>query len=263
MKFKKIIIPYLLCSFCMISSSFAIELQETPIQTELSNSILLAADNWDIDDNSTTKSTKNNNPAVEKQHKSVVKAGLYSALLPGLGEHYVGHKTKAKIFFAAEVTTWLSYIALHTYGNWKKDDMIQIANEKAGAALEGKSDEFNDWVGYYGSSDEFNSLGRVSDPDRVYLSQEDEYWQWSSEADQEAYRTYKNSSRDAYRQADFMIVAAVASRIISIIDAVRDAKRHNRTEKIEIGNIDSYNYHFGFDPLSRDKQFTLTLFTPF
>lgn len=252
---------YILASLFCVQASSAIELQQTPIQTALSNSIYLARDNWDIEQNSQESTTQT--AQTQKEKKSVVRAALYSALLPGLGENYVGSKTKAKFFFATEALTWISYIAFHSYGNWKKDDMIAYANEKAGASLEGKSDEFIDWVGFYNSSDEFNSLGRVSDPDRQYLSNADELWQWSNEQDKEAFRSYKNSSRDAFRHADFMIVAAIGTRIISILDAIRTAKSHNRTEKIDISDKNSYNYKFSFDPLSKNRQFTFTLMTPF
>ncbi len=247
----------------MVLPTQAIELSKTPIQTKLQNSILLATDNWNLGSdegkkNSTVLSNKNS------QKKSALKAALYSALLPGLGEHYVGNRTKSKVFFAIEATTWLSYFAFNKYGDWKKDDAIRFASSNAGASLEDKDDEFFDWVGFYNSSEDFNSLGRVSDPERAYLSSSDTYWQWSSDADREAFRTYKNSSRSAYDRANFMIMAAISSRIISIIDAIRDANRHNKNaEKIDISKNNSFNYKFSLNPMSENNQFSITLFTPF
>ena len=238
----------------------AIELSKTPIQTELQNSILLAADNWDVDN----KNNANIQNANGKQKKSSLKAGLYSALLPGLGEHYAGNKTKSKVFFAIEATTWLSYFAFHAYGDWKKDDAIRYASSNAGASLEDKDDEFYDWVGFYDSSENFNSLGRVSDPERDYLNSAEGYWQWSSDAERETFRSYKNSSRSAYDRSNFMIMAAITSRIISIIDAVRDVKRYNnKQENIDISKNNSFNYKFSINPLSENNQFSVTLLTPF
>jgi len=242
----------------------AIELQQTPIQTELQNSILLASNSWEVEGSNDENKSNSISNKSNKENKSVLKAALYSALVPGLGENYVGHKTKAKVFFTIEAVTWISYVAFHTYGDWKKDDMIRYAADKAGAKLDDKDDQFFDWVGFYDSSEEFNSLGRVSDPDRAYLNSPETYWQWSSEAERDVFRSYKNSSRTAYDRAKFMIMAAISNRIISVIDAIRDAKRHNRNEvHIDISDIDSYNYKFSINPLSSNRQFSLTLYTPF
>lgn len=245
-------------------TSYAIELMQTPIQNEFKNSILLASDNWELEE----KKEKSSNSVVKvdnkKGNKSAVKAAFYSALLPGLGEHYVGNRTKAKVFFAIEAATWINLIAFHTYGEWKKDDMTRLAADKAGASLEGKSDEYLDWVGFYNSTDQFNTLGRVTDPEREFLAGSENYWQWASDDDRNDFRSYKNSSRTAFNRANFMIVAAISNRIISVIDAVRDAKRSGKKdEAIDISDKKSYNYKFAIDPFSNDRQFTFTVFTPF
>ncbi len=254
---------FIIISALTVQVSYSIELSQTPIQNQLKNSILLAADSWNLDG----KKDADNNYIVTsqgiKQKKSAFKAALYSALLPGLGEHYVGNRTKAKVFFTTEALTWMSYIAFRTYGDWKKDDMVRYAAGKAGATLDGKNDEYFDWVGFYNSTEDFNSLGRVSDPSRAYLTGSDNYWQWESDNDRENFRSLKNSSRTAYNRAGFMVVAAIGNRIISIIDAIRDAKRANSHEKIDISEKKSYNYKFAVDPLSYNRQFSITVYTPF
>ena len=104
----------------------------------------------------------------------------------------------------------------------------------------------------------------VGDPDRPYLEDTPEnHWLWLSDSDREAYRDLKNSSREAYRRSDFMIGVAVVNRIISVIDAVRDAKRANRRLDDSFTNSDGFNYRFSIDPLDPDTQVTLTIYTPF
>ena len=193
---------------------------------------------------------------------STGKAALYSALVPGLGEYYIGHKTKAKYFFAAEALTWIGYFSFRTYGSWKEDDMIRFASEKANANLEGKDEFFQDMLGFYIDIDQYNTLGRVSDPERPYLEDTPEnHWYWQSTDDQNAYRDIKNSARDAYRRSDFMIGVAVVNRIISIIDAVRDAKRTN--SRIGEFSVEGQRkFKFSVTPF-KSQQFSFIMYTPF
>ena len=162
--------------------------------------------------------------------KSVLKAAVLSALLPGAGEYYVGNRKKARYFFTIEALSWAGCLAFRTYGHWREDDYVRFARTNANASLEGKSDEFRDMVGFYRSIDDYNSLGRVYDPQRPYLyDTPDNHWRWQSDADQATYRDLKNRSREAYRRAKFMIGIAVANRIISVLDAIRDTRRANRS----------------------------------
>ena len=185
-------------------------------------------------------------------------------MVPGGGQLYLGHKRTARYFFAAEAATWIGFFAFRTYGAWKEDDYVRFASEKANASLEDKDDEFRDWVGFYEDIYQFNTLGRVSDPDRPYLEDTPEnHWQWLSEADQETYRDLKNQSRDAFRKSEFMIGVAIVSRVVSIIDAVRDARRARRSLDDSFGNEQQPRYRFSFDPLNSRQMVSLTVYTPF
>ena len=206
-------------------------------------------------------------PAEPKSGRkiSMLKAGLYSALLPGLGEYYVGHKSKARIFFAAEAATWLSFFTFHLYGNLKQEDFIDYAAVNANASLDGKSEEFQDWVGFYDDIDQFNTLGRVQDPERPYLVDNAEnHWRWQSVYQQETFRNLKNKSRDAFRKRDFMIGLAIANRVVSIFDAVRDAKRSKREIKDdEFSIVKGIKYRVDIDPFDRDLPLAMTLYKRF
>lgn len=242
----------------------AMDFQKTPIQTELQNSILMANDTWDLSgDNSNNQENVQYNNNEKKQY-SVKKAILYSALIPGMGEYYVGNKTKARFFFSAEVLTWVGYISFNALGNWKKDDYINLAAEKAGAQLEGKDDTFLDLVGFYDSREQYNTLGRVSDPERPYLyDTPSDDWYWESTQDRMNYREIKNSSKEMYRRRDFMIFAAIANRLISVIDAIRDVNHANRQISTDISNVEKPKYKLAFDPLSYNRQVTITFFPSF
>ena len=196
--------------------------------------------------------------------KSVFKAALFSALIPGGGQYYLGNRRTARYFFTAEALTWIGYLSFQVYGDWRKDDYIRYAAIHANAQLEGKSDDFLSWVGFYNSIREFNSLGRAWDNSRPYLEDTPEnHWNWLSEEERQTFRDLRNRSREAYRRSDFMIGVAVVDRVISIIDAVRSAGRINR--RIGIGDLSSSagSIAFSVDPLSPRRQVCLTLYPGF
>ena len=244
----------------------AVTLKNAPLQELLASSIshdfknVSLAVAYDSD-----QEFESPNSTVGERKISLVKAGIYSALLPGLGEYYVGHRSKARIFFAVEAATWISFLTYHMYGNWKEDDFINFAAAHANASLEGKNEEFQDWVGFYVDIDQFNSLGRVEDPERPYLIDNDEnHWRWQTAKDQETFRNLKNRSRDAFRRRDFMIGLAIVNRVVSIIDAVRDAKRSQREIKgSDFSLVRGLKYRVEVDPFNQERPLAMSLYKRF
>lgn len=212
-------------------------------------------------DNDAAAAKKSMPTATISGKKSLAKAALYSALLPGLGEFYVGHKQKARLFFGAEAATWVGYGAYKIYGHSKEDDYVRFAQTNANAQLDNKDDDFRDMVGFYTNINEYNSFGRVFDPDRPYLVDSPEnHWQWQSSEDQATYRHLKNRSREAYRKADFFIGVAIIARLVSVIDVVRDVKRHNSRLDQEMAES---TFKFQVNPFSSTRQVVLSMRTPF
>ncbi len=196
--------------------------------------------------------------------KSMWKAAALSALLPGAGQHYLGHRSKARVFFAVEAASWISFGAFTVYKNLKEDDMVTYAAVYANARLDGKSDEFEDMVGFYRDINTYNTFGRVFDPDRPYFEDTPEnHWHWVDTTAQANFRHMKNSAREAKRRAEFALGVAVVNRIVSIIDAVRDARRGQRRIEDEFSDITKPRLKLAFDPLHDTRQVQLTLFTGF
>jgi hypothetical protein len=247
-------------------TGYALELQPTPVQDMMRLSLAQTNSTPFNSDQTTVDTAKGKEQAGQKGSsggkKSLLQAGLWSALVPGGGEFYLGHKHKARYFFATEALTWVGYISFRTWGHWKKNDYVRFADQEAGAHLDGKSDEFADFVGFYTDITDYNTLGRVSDPERPYLyDTPDNHWRWQSTADQMNYRTIKNQSREAYRRAKFMIGIAVISRIVSIVDAVLLTRRANQADESVFSERDVKPYEFRVDPLSSNKQVCLVIHT--
>ncbi len=197
--------------------------------------------------------------------KSRFKAALYSLLVPGGGQYYLGKRRTARYFFAAEALTWVGYLSFRTYGSWKKNDYIDYAAQYANAQLEGKDDDFLAWVGFYENIRDFNTFGRVGDPDRAYLPDTPEnHWEWQVPADRQAYRDLRNRSKEAYRKADFMIGVAIVNRVISVIDAIRSAgKIERRIEDDGFSLNGQGSLRLSLDPLAAGPQVSLRLYPGF
>jgi hypothetical protein len=263
-------LPTLTCAVALIialttatchESARALDLPPSPLQScmdrSLTTPILADRDEWSFDDPQPAVRFKPDGDNAGE--KSLAKTILLSTLLPGAGEYYLGHRTKAQYFFAAEAVTWISFASFRTYGNWKRDDMVKYARDYANANLDDKGDEFEDWVGFYESIDQFNELGRATD-DRPYLPGTDQYyWRWESAQQRAVYRDIKNSYRGSHRRASFMIGVAIANRIISVIDSYRSFRHISST----IGGDDGWSYELRIDPLSSGDKIHLTVYPGF
>ncbi len=172
-------------------------------------------------------------------YKSRSRAMLYSLLLPGLGEIYVGDsRTRAASFLTAEVGIWSTFILHRHLGKWKKDDYIEYAVVNASVDPTGKDDAFWDMVGFHDSRDEYNRFSRVYTPSNPFYPETAAWdWQWQSDTDKQAYRELKNDSKSYYRVARFALAAAAINRAVSAFFAWRSAKGHNRQLLDEFSNF--------------------------
>jgi hypothetical protein len=195
-------------------------------------------------------------PKAEDQtvgYKSPSRAVLYSLLLPGLGEIYIGDsRTKAVGFLAAEVGIWSSFIYFKKLEDWKRDDYIELAVVCADIDPSGKDDFFFDMVGFYGSRDDYNKVSRVYSRANPFYPETPEWdWQWQDDDCRQQYRDLKNDSKTAKRNANFALGAAALNRAISMIFAWRSSRGHNRNLAGEFSRInleiipDSYSNSVG------------------
>lgn len=258
LKFGSIIIAVMLLTFGRVT---AVDMPPTPIQDAME--VGLTGGGWQaaLDEDDFNKNDEFG--SVTTGRRSVFKAALFSALLPGAGQYYNGSRRRARYFFAAEAVAWIGYIGLKTYSNWKEDDYIGFAATAANAELDGKSKEFIDLVGFYEDIHQYNSFGRVFDPEREFYPDNAEFhWQWQSTEDQRAFRDLKNSSREADRRADFMIGLAVVNRIISVIDAVRGTAMANRKLTVTSDGHQS-DISFSLNPFDSRRLVNLTIYHGF
>ena len=217
-------------SLAVVMSVSAVDLKPIPIQETLRMQI--ADDTWTETASDATEKKAQASRSVDQEQSSYRapwKSGALSLLLPGAGQLYNHRSTKAKVFLGVEAAFWVSFVSFRTYANWREEDFINFAAQNAGADLRDKDKEFQDWVGFYDDIYQYNTAGRIIAPERPYLVDNAEnHWQWVNQGDKATYRHIKNRAREADKRADLTLGLLIANRLISAIDAFRDAIRDKR-----------------------------------
>jgi hypothetical protein len=207
--------------------------------------------------------------------RSTSKAVLYSFLLPGLGQYYLGERNRAWTFFLTEGAIWTSFAVFQAQGHIRRDGYQDYALAFAGISGGGHSDDFYREIGDFDSSEEYElfikSDGRsFTYPNSDYATIEEyfinnrfsdyEPWSWKSTEDREHYYSLRWGSRLAFRRSLYSLAAALGNRIFSAVYALRssrsaDAVSMNNAQQLHV-TFDSYpdpagNAQFGIS-LARD-----------
>jgi len=196
-------------------------------------------------------------------------AMLYSLLLPGLGEQYLGHTGRAKGFFVAEGGIWTAFAVFRTQGGHRKDLYHEYAQVNAGVKPR-NDDDFYRVVGNYLSSDgpySANEFVRrqaralwpgVDEASRrareQYIAENgyfgDNSWDWPSTETLIAYQKMRKSSLDAYHRADLTVGLLLANRLLSVLDVGFLAKGRG-------GDHAGLSWHLDAGPEGPGAQLTL------
>jgi hypothetical protein len=160
--------------------------------------------------------------------KSVTLAVVYSLLLPGMGELYVGDYSTGRYLTAAEGALWITYASFELYGSWVRDDARRFAVTNAGVNLAGQNKQFFVDIGNYENVYLYNERKlqdrqekKLYNPNSVYS------WSWNTDGDRLKYRNLRISSDQAFNSTQFVIGAIIANHLVSAINAARLAISHN------------------------------------
>lgn len=161
--------------------------------------------------------------------KSVALAGLYSFLLPGMGELYVGSYSSGKYFTAAEGLLWVTLIGFQSYGTWVRNDARDFAAQHAGISIYGKSDQYFVDIGDYQTVRDYNDdMLRKRNLVKLIGEAYPTGWNWDSKSNREHYRDLRVASDQAFNSVSFTIAAIGVNHLVSAINAVLIARSHNK-----------------------------------
>lgn len=165
--------------------------------------------------------------------KSVGLAVLYSLLLPGMGELYVGSYNSGKYFTVAEAALWGAYAGINAYGNWQKDNYKQYAQANAGVNLSNKDEDYFARIGSYKDIDQYNDQQAFDRNYKGMYNGSEYYFKWNTTEERKTYRNMWVSSENAYTNLRFVVGALILNRIISAVNAWRAAVSYNKNLSTE------------------------------
>ncbi len=172
-------------------------------------------------------------PVNADSRKSVLLGVALSLILPGAGEWYAGNFSTGQYFMGADGILWLSYAGISLRGTWIRDDARLFAGSHAGAAMEGKEEQFEVDLGNFQSTDEYNQAKlRNREFDLIY-DKPGYSWNWDAEQNRLQYRAERIRSDEYFQNAKFIVGALVINRVVSAFSAWRSINRHNRA--LDIG----------------------------
>ncbi len=169
-------------------------------------------------------------PKKRNAKVSVGKALLFSLIVPGAGEYYVGNTFYAKTFFGIEIAAIAGMWANNVYHQSLVDDYQSYAVLHAGVNGAGKNEKY--WVNL-GKFDDIQTYNerrlnqrRIND---IYAETAENSWRWDS-VDNRFYYDFKRIKAAGVKNRNsYFFSAILINHLVSTINAVRLARGHNRS----------------------------------
>lgn len=184
----------------------------------------------------------NLNSNIIPEKKSVGLGIIYSLLLPGMGELYADAYDIGKYFTIADGLLWGTFIGMHAYSSWQKDNYQSYAASRAGVDNSNKNADYYATIGNYSSVDSYNDEKALErNFDKMYDS-EKYFWKWSSTEERRTYRDMWTSSEQTDNDIRFVVGGLILNRVVSAINAARLVASYNNRLEEEV----SWNFSVGF-----------------
>ncbi|MDP8209365.1 MAG: hypothetical protein RAO94_10535 [Candidatus Stygibacter australis] len=186
-----------------------------------------------------------------EENKSAVKAMLFSALVPGSGQAYLGSYTKAGIFISSEILLIGTALRLDSEVDWAIDTYQQYAYSMVDIPI-GSDKEIYQNIQNYISSDEYNAdmshdawryfvLG-YNDLQAYYTYVEanqitgDQSWDWGDDKTWKNYKSYRIDKQNLEMYSNLAVAAVVLNHLVGIIDTALTSKRMKKNSQ-RVGNL--------------------------
>jgi hypothetical protein len=188
-------------------------------------------------------------PGMAAKQKSKGRAFLQSLLLPGWGQHYAESRGMTKVFIAAEVALWGSYLGFKLNSDWKESDYRDLAASHAGVDLNGKTAGYFFDIGIYDNLADYNQASlRDRDVRALYPDTEEYQWDWDSTENRIRFDGLRIKSDEANNNANLTIALIFVNHLVSALQSTLAVHKFNeRLQQSGIGMHIDMNSH----PLDR------------
>ncbi len=168
----------------------------------------------------------------DSDYRSPGKAALLSLVLPGAGEYYTGNHGFLPVFLTSEILAWGALFANQYYFRHLVSEYKTFARGHAGISSGGKTDRFWTDIGKFDNIYDYNAQReRQRLFDELYELTPDNMWQWDTHKNRLTYDAKRLHANDIDNQRVYFQLAIVLNHLVSGINALRLARRHNRQLK--------------------------------
>jgi hypothetical protein len=162
---------------------------------------------------------------------------LMSAVYPGTGELYAGHRNRGMMFATAETGIWITYATFSVQEDLRGDHAVDYAVAVAGAVPDGDDDYYTAMAQFLRTDGpgQWNEYVRRQARDGEAVGVEysgDAAWAWPSVDQFLNYRDLRRRSLEAGDNATNMLAFALVNRIASMLDVVQ-AMRSDASKREE------------------------------
>jgi hypothetical protein len=151
--------------------------------------------------------------------RSVTAAMGLSALLPGMGHHYIDRPVSAWTYLSIDLASLIGAIASRGIADRHENEARSFAAAAAGIEKPAAGEAYWRHVGAFMDAAEYNELVELSrgGPEDQFLDPAS-WWRWADERHRDQYNDIRQKARDMRVVSSFFIGALVANRIVSVID---------------------------------------------
>jgi hypothetical protein len=182
--------------------------------------------------------------AQQLNKKSIGKAFLYSLILPGAGEAYMGKTGYTKFFLSVETVIWGLFLANQLNLNWQTKDYQSYAVQHAGVSRNGKDADYWINIGKYNTIYDYNEQKRRDrNVDAIYEETAFYSWYWDSQDNRYYYDLKRIETRELQARTAYFMGAIVLNHLVSAINALRLARKYNKQQTV------SWHLDCRYDPM--------------
>lgn len=182
----------------------------------------------------------------QKGTKSVAKALLFSAAIPGMGEFYNGSYIKGLVFLAVEAAAWPAYFHFHNKGedleegfiqyaegNWEPEEYWNWLSEISGifgsdmdALREYEHENFSHFLPEEKNQQYYENIGKYNQFNIGWNDTQNGYVRDSDF--REKYTLMRKDANDNFKRATNFATLVLFNHVFSALDAALTTKRYNK-----------------------------------